>query len=313
MTETEITVDGPAGALVGTFLRPEGRVAGLVIFLHGTGPMDRDENMPGQALNVFNAIAERLAAAGWASFRYDKRGCGASGGDYLSTGHFDLVADARAVVAAMRSRGNQRIVLVGHSEGTLIAAELAAEVDGLVLLAPFVSPMRQILLAQAGRLQDEVNAAPGIMGGLTRRLVALFGGMVAIQRRLLAKLDRTEAPVIRYMGRKVAAKSLREMLALDLAAIYRAVRVPVLAVSGGKDIQCPPEDGPRIAEMTGGEAVLVPDMTHLLRLTDSAPGFADYARQLALPVDPAMIGQVIGWLGRQWPKAGEADGEREKT
>jgi uncharacterized protein len=42
--------------------------------LPGSGPLDRDENVEGQRLDIFNAIAHQLAQTGFASIRDDKRG-----------------------------------------------------------------------------------------------------------------------------------------------------------------------------------------------------------------------------------------------
>jgi uncharacterized protein len=68
--------------LVGVVRWPDqgGRVPAALI-LNGSGPLDRDSNMPGQDLNVAVAIADALAAVGVASVRYDKRGVGESDGD----------------------------------------------------------------------------------------------------------------------------------------------------------------------------------------------------------------------------------------
>ncbi len=90
----------------------------LVVMIHGSGPLDRDGNMPGQAPNIFNALAAALAGAGYASFRYDKRGCGASAGDYLTHGFADLIGDAGAVVAGLRAMpGFGPIFLLGIRRG----------------------------------------------------------------------------------------------------------------------------------------------------------------------------------------------------
>ncbi len=95
MIEKEITIESSGLGLSGTVCLPEqeGRFP-LVLMIHGTGPLDRDENMPGQQLNVFNAIAHCLVEEGIASLRYDKRGCGKSSGDYYRAGHSDLINDA---------------------------------------------------------------------------------------------------------------------------------------------------------------------------------------------------------------------------
>jgi hypothetical protein len=68
-------------SLVGTLVRPEvKRPWQAALLLNGSGPLDRDSNMPGQALHVADAVAAALAEAGVASFRFDKRGVGESGG-----------------------------------------------------------------------------------------------------------------------------------------------------------------------------------------------------------------------------------------
>lgn len=48
-------------------------------------------------------VAVRLTAQGCATYRYDKRGVGASGGDYWTTGFHDNV-DAAAALTMLRPR-----------------------------------------------------------------------------------------------------------------------------------------------------------------------------------------------------------------
>jgi hypothetical protein len=44
-----------------------------ILFVHGSGPVDRDENTKGPLkLNVFNQLADYFALVGWASLRYDR-------------------------------------------------------------------------------------------------------------------------------------------------------------------------------------------------------------------------------------------------
>ena len=71
--------------LAGELLLPgSSRTHPTVVMIHGSGPLDRNENTKSQSLNIFNTLANHLATQGIASFRYDKRGCGKSGGDYFA-------------------------------------------------------------------------------------------------------------------------------------------------------------------------------------------------------------------------------------
>lgn len=301
MRETGITIAAGDVALAGTLALPEGSPRGAVLFLHGSGPLDRDENIRGQRLDVFNTLAADLASVGFASLRYDKRGCGASTGSYHDAGQSDFLADAGAALDALKAAGPFPYVFaLGHSEGTLTAARLslAAPVDGLVLLAPFVKPLREILMTQAGEAEKAIRLMPGLGGWLTRMLIRLTGPPAKHQEKLLARIAGGTETSFRYLGRRIDAKSLRELLAIDPAAIYREVTVPMLVLGGGKDLQCDPADVGTIAAIAGELAtpVLIDDLTHLLRKDSEPASLNAYGRLLKQPLDAEMLGIVRDWL-----------------
>ena len=114
MLKHDITINSDGSSLSATVCRPEekGRVP-FVLMIHGTGPLDRDENMKGQRIDAFNTIAHHLAAGGIASLRYDKRGCGRSTGDYYRAGHAD--SSAMPSAALTRSGSSTSATLTGYS------------------------------------------------------------------------------------------------------------------------------------------------------------------------------------------------------
>ena len=88
VVEQDIVCESGGHELHGTLCLPATRrQPPVVLMIHGSGPLDRNANMPGQQFDVFNSLAHALAAAGYASLRYDKRGCGSSTGDFFETGH----------------------------------------------------------------------------------------------------------------------------------------------------------------------------------------------------------------------------------
>jgi hypothetical protein len=91
----DFIVDGGL-RLRGAVLSPQGRNSvPAALLISGSGPLDRNSNMPGQALNIASALASHLFHHGIASLRYDKRGVAASAGEYLRTG-FDEEHPRRA-------------------------------------------------------------------------------------------------------------------------------------------------------------------------------------------------------------------------
>ncbi|MFC7469887.1 hypothetical protein ACFQVA_23525 [Actinomadura keratinilytica] len=52
------------------------------LLLHGSGPLDRDGNTPKLRMDLARPLATALAARGIATFRHDRRGTGATPGDW---------------------------------------------------------------------------------------------------------------------------------------------------------------------------------------------------------------------------------------
>ena len=304
MREEELAVETGGIRLAGTLTLPDGDAPCLVVLcLHGSGPLDRDENLGRvQRLDIFNAIAADLAPRGIATYRFDKRGCGASTGDYYTAGHDDLMADAAACleVLARDPRFSSRFAL-GHSAGTIMAATLSLEhaLAGMVLLNPFIEPLGNTLLRQGASIEAMLRGHRGIGGVINRLLMGIFGTPLDSQRRLLARLGKTTAPVLRQgLVGKLPAKWFRQMLALDSEAIYNRVRTPALVLGGGKDLQCNPADVGRIAAVLGELAtpVLIDDLTHILRRDPGPASFASYPRLIRQPMDPEVVRIVGDWL-----------------
>ena len=86
--------------------------------------------------------------------RYDERGVGESTGDYNAASLQDLVDDVRALVKYLKNHpqiDEQRIVILGHSEGAVIAPIIAAEdreLAGVALLAGPSTPLDEIMIEQ---------------------------------------------------------------------------------------------------------------------------------------------------------------------
>ena len=111
----------PAGtALAGTALLPAvGRpTRAAAVIVTGSGPLDRNGSDRRAPIDVSRQLADALVERGVASLRYDKRGVGASGGDYLRTGFFDNIADAAAAVRTLAQQpecAGVPLIVIGHS------------------------------------------------------------------------------------------------------------------------------------------------------------------------------------------------------
>jgi hypothetical protein len=126
--------------------------------------------------------------------------------------------------------------------------------------------------------------------------------IVKSQRKALEKVKRSQKDWYRsQLVAKANAKWMREFLAYDPADDLRRIRVPILAVTGAKDIQVDPENLARMAELVTApfEAHVASDVTHLLRTDSGRGGLAAYKEQMKRPVDPRVRDLIVDWLRRQ--------------
>ena len=299
----DITFESDGVRLAGSFTGPVAHgPLPAVLLLAGSGQVDRDDNAPKLRIDALRQIAGSLALKGFASLRYDKRGVGASDGDYWKTGFYDLVADAGAALAWLRSQRDvdaDRVFVLGHSEGALLATRLAASdapTTGVILLAGSARSGEEILVWQAQR------AAQGLRG-VNRWLVdTLHIDVGTSQRKALEKITRTTDDSVRVqLVQRINAKWMRESLAYAPADDLSRIRVPVLAITGSRDIQVDPADLRLMAELVTSDfdAHEVPDLTHLLRADPGEPSLANYRRQVLRPVDRRVLQLIDEWLERE--------------
>lgn len=301
MPESTLTFRSADLTLAGTLTLPgvAQPVPGVVL-VTGSGPIDRDGNHKKLPLAVSAQLAAALTAGGVASLRYDKRGVGASEGTFLAAGLDDNVDDAAAAVEALRAQpavDPDRIVVVGHSEGALIATALAARgvpLAGVVLLAGAARSGEEVLRWQADQLGPTLPAP-------VRWVLRLMRTDLPTQvRKNHAKIKATTTDVARVGPQRINARWHREFMAYDPAADLGALTASVLALTGAKDLQAPPDDLEVIARLVPGEVQteLVADLSHILRTQDGAPSLKSYRADARRPVDARVLDLVVSWVRR---------------
>jgi pimeloyl-ACP methyl ester carboxylesterase len=268
--------DVTAGGLSATLLKPPGKEKPpVVLLIAGSGPTDRNGNQGGTGPGELRQIAEELAARGIASLRYDKRGVGRSLSAHLREEDLDFraaVDDAGVWLGWLERRTDlgPRIV-IGHSEGGLVA----------ILLAKRTLPAGLVLLATPGRP----------LGDVPRDQIATIGWPPAMRDEALTTIaalergesvDQVSAPLMPLL-RPSVQPYLRSLLGIDPAREISGLHLPLLVVSGGRDLQIGDADTAAIHQVRPDASYLhVPDMIHVLKL---AP--ADRAEQMKVVADPA--------------------------
>jgi dienelactone hydrolase len=158
--EEDITFQNDDVALAGTLTLPAGDGPfPALILLSGSGQQDRDEALPTVAgYRPFREIADTLTRQGVAVLRYDDRGVGGSTGDPMTATSADFADDAEAALRYLQGRADidgQQIGMLGHSEGGILAAMVAArnpDVAFVISMAGTAVDGYQTILKQVERL-----------------------------------------------------------------------------------------------------------------------------------------------------------------
>jgi pimeloyl-ACP methyl ester carboxylesterase len=300
---SDVRIDAAGCVLAGTYTEATEPIAAALL-IPGSGRTDRnsDVRLPGGMKlrgAITGALAEALGAARVSTLRFDKRGVGASSGDYLTTGMEQRAADVRAARDWLAAKAaGLPLLAIGHSEGTYYAAQLAAhgQAAGIVLLSGPARTGADVLTYQVAELADRIPAAAKLILRLMRTDV------VRAQRKNQAKIMASSTDVIRVQGQRVNARWTRDFVAYDPTVVLARVSVPVLAITGGHDLQVPPSDVEVMGRLVHGpfEGHVVPDLSHMLRADPDSIGPRGYRRQARQPVSPEVLRLVTDWVTRHW-------------
>ena len=272
-----MTLDSGHGELFGSLLLPKSDTpVPVVLIISGSGPTDRDGNNPDGGQNdSLKRLAWVLAKHNIASVRYDKRGVAASLAATPDERNLTLdsyVADA--VAWGRKLKTDPRLgplIVLGHSEGALIASLAAPDLDAAAVISVSGSarPIDQVLRQQlASRLP------PPLMLRSNELLDSLKAGQVD---------DNVPAP-LQVIFRPSVQPYLISLFRRDPAAAFAQLKMPALIVQGSNDIQVGVEDAKLLkAAKPDAELALIEGMNHVLRIVPN-----DVKRQLASYKDPQL-------------------------
>lgn len=287
--EEEIEIKTETGTLKGTLLVPDGQGEfPVVLIIAGSGPTDRNGNNAMMTNNSLKLIAEGLSKHDIASFRFDKRGIGASAS--AMTKEEDLrfetyIDDVELWTRQIKndSRFNDLIIL-GHSEGSLIGMVAAqrTRTDKFISVAGVGRPAADIL-------REQLSTQPVAVTEMTDPILKTLeeGQTVDSVNPMLNALFRPS--VQPYLISWFKYNPEKEIAKLDC---------PVLVLQGTTDIQVKVKD----AEMLVGanpeaEKVIIDGMNHVLKEApiDRMENFKTY-NDPSLPLMEGLIPAIVSFI-----------------
>jgi pimeloyl-ACP methyl ester carboxylesterase len=319
--EEEVSFGGGEITLAGILTLPAGDGPyPAALLISGSGPQNRDEEVFGH--KPFLVLSDHLTRVGIAVLRVDDRGVGESTGDFDNATSEDFAEDALAGVEFLLARPQidpQRIGLIGHSEGGVIAPMVASRskaVSFLVLLAGPGVPGDEILIRQMELISRAVGMEEERVARVIsaqRKLLDLVKGE-AVQEEVEAQIrklvqaqtgtDSTAEEIQEQaaaQARMVMTPWFRFFLGHDPRQLLERTRVPVLAICGELDLQVDPKQNlPAIREALrrGGNpdytVTELPGLNHLFQEAETGSPTEYYL--IEETVDPAALDAISNWL-----------------
>jgi uncharacterized protein len=258
------------------------------LLIAGSGSTDHDGNGPQIKPATLKKLSEQLAALKIATLRYDKRGAGGWKPEFGRPEDFrfkDYVDDAAALVDYLRSSGKfSRVVVVGHSEGGLVAILTArrVKVDRLILLVTAARRQGDLLKAQL-----EKTLAPEAREPFVKAIDAIMAGQI---------VDPPPAgmPMPPAMQPGIASGFLE-----DPVLPLKQLDLPTLIIGGGRDRQVARLDFAALeAASPAAQTLWLADMNHVLvDVTDDADDLAAY-KQSERPLDDELVETVAAFISQ---------------
>jgi uncharacterized protein len=258
----------------------------VALLIAGSGSTDHDGNGPQAKPATLKKLSEQLAARKIATLRYDKRGAGGWKPEFGKPEDFrfkDFVDDAAALVNYLRSSGKfSRLVVIGHSEGGLVAILTARKVpvDRLILLVTAARRQGDLVKAQLERKQ----IPPDVLDPILKAIDSIMAGQIVDPPPKGLAIAPSMQP------------SLASAFVEDPIDPLKSIDRPTLIVGGGHDLQVARLDFMALSAASPlAKTLWLPDMNHVLvDVGDDDDNFAAY-NQPERALDATMVDAVAAF------------------
>jgi pimeloyl-ACP methyl ester carboxylesterase len=318
--QVEFTNKSDNVTLAGNLTIPEGKgVFPAIILISGSGAQDRDETIFEH--RPFRVLADYFTRNGFAVLRFDDRGVGGSSGDHLAATTKTNAEDIQSALDLLCSREEikkREIVLIGHSEGTVIASLVASTnpaVSGIVLLGAPGLKIEENLYLQNALIRKADGANDAVIEQMNSIQKMIFSVIIKEDNDSIAKVKlRDIYSSNRYQSLPPDQKKsidgrinnlltpyFRDIIKCDPSQVISKVKCRALIITGEKDLQCPPdqnlpviEKALNLAENNNFRIVKLTGLNHMLQ-TCKTGALSEYSA-IEETINPQVLNTILEWL-----------------
>ena len=298
--------------LYGTLSLPDKNVeeTRVVLLVSGSGVQNRDEEIFNH--KPFAVIADYLARNGIASLRYDDRGFDKTTGLLPNSTTEENAMDALGGINFLKEKGFNKIGIIGHSEGGLIADILGSDGNKLDFIVQIGGPAvsgADILIFQNEFLLKDGGVPDEYVAMYIDALKGIFeshkeGNTMSFEESEyeIFSTENTANPVVAPLAKNLKdnffpmAPWVKQFINYDPLQDIKKITVPMLMLYGEKDTQVPPSlNLPALEKNTSGIAIKVyPELNHLMQHCTTGK-VTEYA-EIEETVSPAVLEDIKSFI-----------------
>lgn len=280
----EIVINNKEIQLPGTLTYSEENTP-LIIWIHGSGPIDRNGNQPAQNVgaNYIKQFRDAVNKKNIAFFSYDKRTANKNNHKFLKGIQFkDFALDANEVINYFyKGKRFSEIILIGHSQGSLVAMLASEKTNKYISLSGPSETIDKTILKQLG----EKNST------LAEAAQQQFDTL-----RIKGKIEVIN-PFLMSIFSKQNQGFLYSWMQINPTEEIQKLTIPVLILNGDKDLQVKIEDAKALhtAKPTS-ELVIIENMNHVLKeIHKDEENLSSYYSS-DFPISPKLIKTVVSFI-----------------
>lgn len=286
--ESDLTLKINLEELFGTLTAPDlSQKYPVALLISGSGPTDRNGNNVIMKNNSLKMLSEVLAKNGIASLRFDKRGIAASKASAKSEENLrfeNYIDDVKSWVDLLKKDNRfSKIIIIGHSEGSLIGMIASVKADKFISIAGAGESADKLIKTQiASKSNKQVE-------DLTFPIIdSLKNG------NTVKKVD----PILNSLFRASIQPYLISWFKYNPQAEIKKLNIPVLIVQGNNDLQVTVKDAESLAQSNKkAELLIVDKMNHIMKIVDGdvQANMASYNNE-TLPISEVMANKIVSFI-----------------
>jgi len=327
--EIEVTYASPKAGieLAGTLTLPNNcDSCKAVILISGSGAQDRNSEIFNH--KPFQVVADFLSSNHIAVLRFDERGVGKSEGKFTGATTYDFVDDVEAGVAFLMQQEYfqpTQIGLYGHSEGGMVAPLLAERnntVDFLILIAPPVVPIPELMLKQQELISQTTGIQPAMIKFYNQinteayKIIADSKDLDELKPKLEAFYQQKieDHPKIGQDGGMTAEEYketvmqaytdpwMYNFLKMTPKEYLNGLELPIFGVFGEKDLQVSPEENAELLTQLIGkkhpknQIKIKPNLNHLMQ-NSTTGSIAEYG-MIEETISEELLSEMLEWINK---------------